>query len=1325
MSIIARVLALFFVYSIGYAQTDEHSARFNVHPLHLEKGPSGDLTFASVRDKDGFLWIATDNGLKRYDGYQFRTFRSDETDPTTIGVSAPNVLIEQQNGTLWAAGVNLNRYHPETESFTRYDISDQSNIRTITEDSQGLLWLGGEGFGLRAFDINEGEIKHTFFDKTYRGFISATTPHQNNHAIWVASRAGLYLFDTITHQAEDFKIPVSFTGALHNIRNITEDPQGNLWLAGQAGLLVINPTTRETKRYFASETPGDLKADTLRSVFKDSKGDIWVGTDKQGVHKYLPKTDSFLHIPASLSDHNAFPPGAIHHIHEDNTGNMWFSVARYGVYRISQHIEKFRVFRHDGAIDNSLSFDNILDLHEDKKGRLWIATDGGGLNRYDPHTKKFTHYKHDANNINSISNNSVLSIAEDDEGYIWLGTWAGGLNRLNPVTDEFIHFRTDPAANINDVIANDNVFRIHIDDDGLLYLSLWHAGLQTYNPKTKKFAAFFPHGQGKESGIVNELINDFIPASQNNYWLGGHRGLEHFDAANKSFRKIDIHGIESILGLYLDVKNILWIATSKGLIRYNPETDHSKFYTTQDGLADNFVLSIEEDEQGYLWFGTRRGLNRFNPRTEKFETFTENDGLASSQFNRYSHLYTKDKIMYFGGNAGLSYFNPSHLPKNTNTPKIYITNLLLSQTVVTPGKTHLLDKHINTIEKLILPYDQREITLEFSALNFISPEKNRYRYRLLGFDEEWIQTDSNRRRSHYTNLSPGKYIYQLTGSNNEGIWSSPVKELHLTILPPWWQTWWMRSIYGLLLVVIMYAFSYWRLRFIRLRGKRLKRLVGEKTTEILKQKRDLEYANHAITKLNLALEYRVEKRTSELLVEVEERKLAEEKLFHMAFHDPLTNLPNRAWLLDKLKQLLKRASTSNKKFALFFLDGDRFKQINDTHGHLLGDLLLQAAAKRLIDILPKEAHAIRLGGDEFTIIIDNVDSERQAKDAAQNIISSFEKPFFLEHIQMNFRVSIGILICGKQYSQPSQVLRDADIAMYRAKDIGRCTYQMFDSKMLEHTLATAAIEADLYKALKLKQFKVVFQPIIIIATGALSGFEALLRWHHPEKGLISPDKFIPIAEDLGLIYEIGLWVLEQACLQHILWSKESKHQNMPSMSVNLSTLQLGQPDFLPSIDQIFKKTNVDTRRIKLEITESTLMENTDIINKLLGALRERGIELAIDDFGTGYSSLTYLDKLPVQVLKIDQSFVSALIDNNEEAKSANEIVKATISLAHNLKIRVVAEGIETRVQRKILSDLKCDYGQGLLISPPLSARDATVFLSRSEVESLKNKNAEK
>jgi diguanylate cyclase (GGDEF)-like protein len=1253
-----------------------HPARFKVNPLHLETGPSRDWVYTVQRDATGYLWVGTDNGLRRYDGYEYTVFSNNPEDPRSLGSNLIWSLFIDSQKTLWVGNRMISAFNADTETFDNYPLTGGNVVWGMAESPGRILWVSPESYGLIGFDVQKREMIYHSMSKPAGNahevpdtITAIINDRHDSSILWMTATTGLYRFDTATYEIRRIYSTLELGQArLVGTSALTMDRHGKIWMTSENGLYVIDPANRSYRRYRREkDNPRSLSTDILTAVFIDRKDRVWIGTDKQGAHLYQPATDDFIHIPASATEPGAFGPANITEIYEDDDGVLWFSVGSFGVQRISEHLEKFITIG-AGPGDRQLSWDLLLDLLEDREGNIWIATDGGGLNRYHPQSGRIAKYFHDPDNPRSLSSNSVLSLAEDRRGRIWIGTWAGGLNRLDPATGEFVRYQHDPTAPQNRTIGNNNIFRIVEDGEGWLWLSVWNFGLQRFNPATGEFISFHFSDPGDTSGLLNGSINAIEASRHGFYWIGGYMGLEKYDSSTRRFNKLPlVKENNEIFDLYEDPDDTLWIATSEGLIRYRIDSGAIRHYTVADGLADPFVASIERDSMGRLWLGTRGGLSLFDPLLETFKTFDKFDGLPANEFGRYSHLLSRDGIMYFGGTSGLVLFDPQNLPRNMRVPNIVLTGVELFQKQVLPGESYL-PKQINLLDELVLPYEQRDLTFEFSSLDFISPTKNRYRYRLKGLEDGWTEVDSSRRRARYTNLDPGRYQFHVIGSNNDGVWNEGGARLDLVILAPWWMTWWARLLAVALGLYGVYGFTNWRLRLNRQRER-------------------------------------------ELSIEIEERRAVEAKLFHIAYHDALTGLPNRLWLLERLDEQITRVKADKSyRFALMFLDGDRFKQINDTHGHQLGDFILVSAAKRLLALLPEKYHSIRLGGDEFTVLVEDVKSEDAVIAACDSIVSAFNEPFQVEKNLMFFKVSIGLVFCGDQYAHSGQILRDADIAMYKAKERGRGTYQIFDSKMREQTLEMSQLEADLYKALEQNQLFLHYQPIVNLRTGELIAFEALARWDHPERGLISPEKFIPIAEESGLIFTLGAWVLRQACTQLAAWIREYKLEKPPTIAINLSSLELSQSYFLAQVDRMLMETGIDGRLLKLELTESTLMENSESMNLLLDELHLRHIELAIDDFGTGYSSLSYLDRLPVQVLKIDRKFVNGITQAGEGSGSSIEIVRATISLAHSLNIMVVAEGIETEQQYQMLRSYGCDFGQGYYIARPLSSEDAARFM---------------
>ncbi|MBK6590808.1 MAG: EAL domain-containing protein [Acidobacteria bacterium] len=439
------------------------------------------------------------------------------------------------------------------------------------------------------------------------------------------------------------------------------------------------------------------------------------------------------------------------------------------------------------------------------------------------------------------------------------------------------------------------------------------------------------------------------------------------------------------------------------------------------------------------------------------------------------------------------------------------------------------------------------------------------------------------------------------------------------------------------------------------------------------------------------------------------RKMAEEQLLHDALHDSLTGLANRSLFMEHLKLTIKSRKRGNKGlFAVLFFDFDRFKVVNDSLGHAAGDeLLKQIAARFEANLRPGDLVA-RLGGDEFTILLNDLASEQAAFLLAERLQEDLKRPFDIQGREIFTSASIGISF-GTASSTADELIRDADIAMYRAKSKGKSRFQLFDKEMHESAIKRLQLETELRQALKRKEFCLFYQPIVDINTRALSGFEALVRWNHPQKGFVPPDEFIPVLEENNLILTLGKWVFQEGCRQLMEWRRQIDGSDHLQMSINLSVKEFSQLNLIEQISETLAQTGVDPGSIKIEITESHVMENTGSAVSMMERLRGLGLELSLDDFGTGYSSLSYLHQLPVKFLKIDRSFIGRITENAEK----REIVHTIVRLAQNLKMQVVAEGVETEEQLEELRRQGCEFGQGYLFSRPMDAVAASRYIEQS------------
>ena len=444
--------------------------------------------------------------------------------------------------------------------------------------------------------------------------------------------------------------------------------------------------------------------------------------------------------------------------------------------------------------------------------------------------------------------------------------------------------------------------------------------------------------------------------------------------------------------------------------------------------------------------------------------------------------------------------------------------------------------------------------------------------------------------------------------------------------------------------------------------------------------------------------------------DVTDRKQAEEKLIYNAFHDPLTGLPNRLLFISRLERALQRLErVPNYLFAVLFLDLDRFKIVNDSLGHALGDELLVSACRRLEKCVRKVDTLARIGGDEFLILSDHIKNVSDTIRIAERIRAELENPFDLGGHEVFTRASIGIAVSSLDYKKPEEMIRDADTAMYYSKSLGGGNYRIFDRNMHVTAVELLQMENNLRRAVNDRDFVLHYQPVIALENDRILGLEALIRWQHPERGLLMPSDFIPLAEETALVIPMGAWVLKTACEQLSRWQKEFHAKPPLHISINVSYKQFAQADFIDMVDQVLQETGIEANSLCLEITESGIMKNPDLMIPVIDHLKKLRVQIHLDDFGTGYSSLHYLHRFKVDALKIDRSFVSQIhgVDSNFA------ILKSVVSLAHNLKMNIIAEGIETDTQLDYLRGLKCQYGQGYLFSRPKDAESITRLIANN------------
>ena len=1260
-----------------------------------------------VDDDDGNLWVSGNrDAVFRYDGFEFVRYTTNSVN--TEGESQLMSFHIDEDGQFWLVNSEVHLYDKANDKFVSYLQTDGMFIRDLVDDGRGGLWLSGNGFGFFKFD-KQTKTKATPYSidqfENSPKHIQAMAINKQEQILWMVSPQGVFKFDIVAQQLQKISTPLDSGWPTYYQKDIALDIKRQyLWIATTDGLLRLNTNNNTSRVYTANPKNGGLPTNFANTTFLDSTGNLWVGLEKEGICVYRSQFDDFLCLPPSEAKEDALPVTTIEKIIEDRAGSLWIVTNNAGFARITPSLEKFSNVEARITSPNvdyfKKSFDGILLDNND----VWIATDGGGIQVFNYVTGEFSAIMHDPNDPNSLPSNSVITITKDSDGYIWAGMWGGGMTKIDPKTLTFTHFKHD--VNNPNSLAGNHIFDIEFDDKGRAWISVWYKGMQMYDPAIDTFTPYIQQANGEQNITGTEIGHIYF--DKNKIWTASGVGIETVDLSTGEIElslELDQCYCNKILSIS---NNRMLIGATFGFYLYDLSTKEVRHYPL--GIEDNKQAAyyFYEQNEAQVWIGTTGGVYVFNPQTDELVQYTKVDGLVGNSATMFGEIFSIAGELYFPSQDGVSIINPNDIPTFENNIPSIISSVAVTQIDQDRNiSTQEISIPKDQNERVMLAHDSNSLDFSFTSINLVFPNKTRFKYRLQGQQDAFIESNVDKRVARYTNLQPGDYIFEVYAANHTGKWDQKGARFTFTVMQPWWTTWWARSIFIISLLTLIYLVFKWRLYVSTLRQKELSLLVKEKTRELTLQTEKVTKAGQALEQLNSELEERVDARTAELQVEVNERKVAEKKLFHLAFHDSLTGLPNREWLVKHLESLISK----QRIFGLMFLDGDRFKMINDTHGHVVGDEILIASATRLTALLNDNMQAARLGGDEFTVVVEDATDLNSLIDLAQSIIATFDKPFELQGLTLHFNVSVGVVFCDNTYQAVTGALRDADIAMYQAKEAGKGVFKVFDHEMREKAQALSALEADLREAIKNESFHLAYQPIIDVASDSVNGFEALIRWHHPLRGNIPPDQFIPIAEETGLIVELGKWVLKEACYQLKQWQLFECLDNL-SMSVNVSSNQLKGKDFINVLDNALTESGLNGKHLKLELTETSLIENTDILKSLLAQINERGVELAIDDFGTGYSSLSYLTQLPVQNIKIDRKFVDA-IDSTPDGsicQDAVEIVRAAITLGQSVRMKVTAEGIETQTEMEVLKELGCDYAQGYLISKPLLADQVVAFL---------------
>lgn len=829
-----RLILLFMlVFCVSSLTINAQKPNIRFDHLTIEEGLSQSSVFAILQDSRGFLWFGTQDGLNRYDGYNFKIYRAgNELDSTVLSNNWINCISEDQDSIIWIGCQEggVNKFDPLTEKFKQYLHNPKEPgslganlVNSIFIDSKNTVWIGTTLGGLnrlnRETDTFKGYVHQENNDQSIsdNSVLAIFEDHQNN--LWIGTdQGGLNKFDRTTEQFKVYKhIPNRNTSLSNNkIYDIAEDSSGLIWVATDNGLNAFDTQSEKFTRFLHNKDDDkSISSNQIRTLQIDDEQQLWIGTYGDGLNFYDRKHNRFYNYKKDKTNRKSINDNVAYSMIQDNSGLIWLGTSN-GVNKFGK--TKFIHFQNMSNDPNSLSNNFLWSICEGSDGKIWIGTNGGGLDCFDRKSNRFKHY-------NKFPSNRILSVIEDNAGYLWIGMQTHGLVKYNRKTNSISHWMTEEGK--PNSLPNNNVWALMEDQLGQIWVGT-EVGLCIYYPQNGKFKTM-----NEQLKMDNHRVRTIYTDNDNNIWIGTYgAGMYKYDFKNKNFinYKNDPNNSESlsdnhVSSFFHDKQDRMWIGTSQGLNLFNKKEQKFKRYTTEDGLPNNVIYTILADANGNVWLATNRGLSCLNPENNSFRNFDVNDGLQSNEFNSGACCLLKNGQMLFGGVNGLNLFNPEDVQLSDFIAPVVFTSFKIFDQEVR------MQQSLRALKYIELDYKKNFFSFEFSALDYSNPQKNKYKYMLEGFDKSWNQS-SNRRFASYTNLNADDYIFKVCGSNSDGKWNPEPVTINITIIPPFWQTWYFRIFAIITLIILLITFYKIRMNRIRHQKEQLEILVKEQTEEL-------------------------------------------------------------------------------------------------------------------------------------------------------------------------------------------------------------------------------------------------------------------------------------------------------------------------------------------------------------------------------------------------------------------------------------------------------------------------------------------------------------
>jgi signal transduction histidine kinase/ligand-binding sensor domain-containing protein len=836
----------------------ERKAEYLFKTYSVEQGLVNANVIKIVQGQQGFIWIATQDGLYRFDGYHFRLFTHEPNNSNSLPAIYINTLFVDVDGILWVGTDDgLGRYNSSTESFTNYQHSaDNPNsissniVMSIDQGQNNKLWVATFGGGINLFEPKTESFTHYVNDINQANSLSSNNIYtvlvDKNNIVWAGTRTkGLDKFDPKTGQFKNYSHDKDNLNSISHdkVYTLLEGSDGYLWVGTRGGgLNRFDRDTEEFVRYQSdTEDPNSIGSNHVFSMLEDNSGVLWVGAHQGGLNrldKHSGKFSVYRHDPAntrSLSDNDVFS------IIQDNTGLIWVGTLGEGISKFDPSSARYGLVRHDPSNVNSISSGVIWAIYVDKEGYIWTGADTG-LDRFDPITNTYRHFTHDPANPKSLSANDVRSIYQDQQGALWFGTSTGGVNILsNSDASSFTHIMHDKQNSLS--LSDNHVSVIHQDVYGEMWFGTQN-GLNRMDPMNRLMTRYV-NIPNSESSISQNDINTIYSTKDGNLWVGTLSGLNRFNHETQTFTRYlkninnpNSLSNNSVSSLLEDETGIIWIVTNGGLNRFDRESGEFKHYRKEQGLASDRQYGLLKGANQTLWLGGD-GISLFDIKSEKFTNYI---GLEAGCFGANAGAYHKgNNDKYYFGSTGYCSIDENNMKGTNIAPKIVFTDFRLlnrSVNISSPESPSPLKNVIDQTKHLTLSYGDNVISFEFAALHFVDAKKNSYRYKLDGFNLDWIETGSDNRRATFTNLAPGNYTLRLTASNNRGKWNNQERTIALTILPPWWLTWWAFALYVAVFLAVTIQFILHQKSKVERAHRRLEqeKVLNQKLTHLDKLK---------------------------------------------------------------------------------------------------------------------------------------------------------------------------------------------------------------------------------------------------------------------------------------------------------------------------------------------------------------------------------------------------------------------------------------------------------------------------------------------------------